>query len=48
MIISKIIKDYDVYIDTKNKEVKIKEIAVNDLYILKKAFKNKGYNFIIG
>jgi len=48
MIISKIIENYDVYIDTNNKRVMIKEISVKDLYILKKAFKGKGYNFIVG
>lgn len=47
MIISKIISEYDVYIDTNNKRVIVGSIPVKDFYILKKAFKNKGYNFIV-
>lgn len=47
MIINKIIKEYDVYIDTNNKRVIVGSIPVNDFYILKKAFNKKGYNFIV-
>jgi hypothetical protein len=48
MIISKIIEDYDVYIDTKHKRVLVKEMNVNDFLILAKAFKHTGYNIVVG
>lgn len=48
MIISKIIEEYNVYIDTKHKRVLVKEMNVNDFVILAKAFKHTGYNIIVG